>query len=320
VFMPNYEKHSPSPDNFEDFEREALEMELADLSELEAGAGNAGEDPAESEDSEEEAEEDGIQVALPELAGLPAGDSKAWRFKSTEEEITGLLKRGTFGGLKLIPWGSNYTFIAPLCDKQDGQEYAVIYKPVRGEAPLWDFPGGTLYKREYAAYLVSRALDWNFIPPVIIRDGPHGPGTVQLFVDVDEQLQYYTFRDRHTTEFKRIAIFDFITNNADRKMGHCLLGADGFVWGIDHGLCFNYEPKLRTIIWEFAGEPIPDDIYTDLLELATNGPRLHQLTNQLGELLSSREVKTFVSRLERVLQNPYFPNMSSRRQVPWGFF
>jgi hypothetical protein len=319
--MPNYEKRSQ--DEFEDIEQESLDFELVEVSQVygEAGDEDPSEDPDEDEDEDSvENEEDAVEVALPELAGLAAGDSKAWRFKSSEEEITGLLERGTFGGLKLVPWGSNYTFIAPLCDEQDGQLYAVIYKPVRGEAPLWDFPNGTLYKREHAAYLVSRALDWNFIPPVVVREGPHGVGTVQLFVDVDEKVQYYDFRDRHVKELKRIAVFDYITNNADRKAGHCLLGVDGFIWGIDHGLCFNYEPKLRTVIWEFAGEPIPEDIYNDLLELATDGPRLHQLTDHLGELLTQREVNTFISRLERLLQNPIFPGLTSRRQIPWGFF
>lgn len=275
---------------------------------------------AEEADADSDADDGPIIVELPEMAALPDGDTKGWRFKSGEEEILQTLQRGTFGNLKLVPWGSNYTFIAPLCDQKGGQEIAVIYKPKRGEAPLWDFPSGTLYKREQGAYVVSQALGWNFIPPVIIRDGPHGVGTVQLFVDVDEKRQYYDFRDHHADELKRIAVFDFITNNADRKAGHCLLSSDGYIWGIDHGLCFNADPKLRTIIWEFAGDPLPDDLYDDLLELATNSERLHKLTDKLGELLTSREVNIFLSRLERVLENPVFPDMTSRRQVPWGFF
>lgn len=315
--MPNYEERSQEDlEDFEEIERATLAEDLVELTQ----SYTQDEDEDDEEEDPDDDEEVSVTVELPEMADLPAGDSKAWRFKSSEEEIVSLLKRGTFGGLKLVPWGSNYTFIAPICDEQDGQEYAVIYKPARGEAPLWDFPSGTLYKREQAAYLVSRAFEWNFIPPVVIRDGPHGVGTVQLFVDVDEKLQYYDFRDRHHIELKRIAVFDYITNNADRKAGHCLLGTEGFIWGIDHGLCFNLDPKLRTVIWEFAGEPLPDEIYNDMLELATNGPRLHQLTGQLGKLLTQREVNTFLSRLERVLEKPYFPSMNSRRQVPWGFF
>jgi uncharacterized repeat protein (TIGR03843 family) len=246
--------------------------------------------------------------------------SKSWRFALSEGEITDILLKGKFGNLKLIPWGSNYTFIAPLCIEPTGQEYAVIYKPMRGEAPLWDFPSGTLYKREYCAYLVARALGWHFIPPVVVRDGPHGIGTVQLFVDVDERQQYYEFQEYHAHELKRIAIFDFITNNADRKAGHCLLGANNLVWAIDHGICFNHVPKLRTVIWDFAGQPIPDDICQDLAELATNSARFNPLISQLREWLDRHEVELFLERLEYVLQHPQFPGMNSRRQIPWGFF
>lgn len=261
-----------------------------------------------------------LSLPLPVQDEAALAASKAWRFKMTEEDLIAILMRGKFGSLKLVPWGSNYTFIAPLCDEQTGQEYAVIYKPVRGEAPLWDFPNGTLYKREYGAYLVSKAIGWNFIPPVVIRDGPHGIGTVQLFVDVDESIQFYQFRDRHPHELKRIAVFDFITNNADRKAGHCLLGADGYLWGIDHGLCFNHVNKLRTIIWDFAGEAIPDDICQDLAELATDSRRLADLRAQLGDLLERREVEYFMDRTQFILNDPVFPSLQSRRQIPWGFF
>ncbi len=264
-------------------------------------------------------------VESAEAAPLPPPEedldaSKAWRFERSEEEIITLLQRGTFSNLKLVPWGSNYTFIAPLCDPEDDSEYAVIYKPMRGEAPLWDFPSGTLYKREYGAYLVSRALGWNFIPPVIVRDGPHGIGTVQLFVDVDERRQFHQFRDDHAHELKRMVAFDFLTNNADRKAGHCLLGSEGYVWAIDHGLCFSSVPKLRTVIWDWAGEAIPNDICVDLAELATDSSRLGQLRAQLSELLERREVEFFLQHLDYLLNNPTFPSLNSRRQVPWGFF
>lgn len=257
------------------------------------------------------------------ISALAAPDyaaTKTWRFELPEEELNAILLQGKFGGLKLIPWGSNYTFVAPLCDEATGQEYAVIYKPMRGEAPLWDFPNGTLYKREYCAYLVSRALGWNFVPPVVVRDGPHGIGTVQLFVDVDERRQYYDFQETHAHELKRIAIFDFITNNADRKAGHCLLGSNNMIWAIDHGICFNHVPKLRTVIWDFAGQPIPDDICQDLIALATDSLRLSRLRAELEEWLDRREIELFFERLEYLLNNPQFPGLTSRRQIPWGFF
>lgn len=268
---------------------------------------------------EEEATLPEIEEEEPTLPGLEElAASKAWRLALEPEEVNSMMERGVFGALKLVPWGSNYTFLSSLCDEQGGSEYAIIYKPRRGEAPLWDFPNGTLYRREYAAYLVSAALNWHFIPPVIIRDGPHGPGTTQIFVDANENIQYYQFRDEHEHELKRIAIFDLITNNADRKASHCLLGADGYIWAIDHGLCFNTVPKLRTIIWEFSGEPIPEDIHQDLLELITNPVRRDALHAQLLELLDKREVEIFFRRLEQMAESSTFPGLSSRRQIPWG--
>jgi uncharacterized repeat protein (TIGR03843 family) len=246
--------------------------------------------------------------------------SKAWRLALSAEELTAIMQRGNFGPLKLVSWGSNYTFITTLCDEQTKAEYAVIYKPRRGEVPLWDFPNGTLYKREYAAYLVSEALGWHFIPPVTIRDGPHGTGTVQIFIDANENVQYHEFHDSHAHELKRIAIFDLITNNADRKAGHCLLGLDGYIWGIDHGLCFNSVPKLRTIIWDYSGQSIPEDICHDLMEFTTNVERTTNLRHQLEELLERREVDLFFHRLEQVKESGIFPSLSSRRQIPWGMW
>jgi uncharacterized repeat protein (TIGR03843 family) len=245
---------------------------------------------------------------------------KGWRLKHHEEEILAILKRANITSLKLTPTGSNYTFLALLCDPESGAEYAAIYKPVRGEAPLWDFPNGTLYKREYASYIVTRALDWCFIPPTVIREGPHGVGTIQLFIDADESANLYDFRDFHTHEIQRITVFDLITNNADRKPGHFLLGLDGYIWGIDHGLCFNSVPKLRTVIWEYAGTPVPEDIITDMMELVTDSARVKKLKNELEELLDHREVEIFFRRMESLITSPFFPGITSRRQIPWGFF
>jgi hypothetical protein len=246
--------------------------------------------------------------------------TKEWRLKVSEEEVNSVLTRSTILSIQLVPLGSNYTFLANLGDEETGKSYAAIYKPMRGEAPLWDFPGGTLYKREYGAYRVARAWGWHFIPPVVVREGPHGIGTMQLFVDVDESTQYYQFRDKCTIELQRIAVFDMITNNADRKAGHCLLGLDKHVWGIDHGLCFHHVPKMRTVVWDFSGDPIPDHILNDLMEFATDSTRVNSLRGELEEILERREVEVFFRRLEQTLEQPYFASMSSRRQVPWGFF
>src|SRR5690606_34583588 len=150
-----------------------------------------------------------------------------------------------FTSCELIPWGSNYTFAAALVDQQGGRCLAV-YKPRRGEAPLYDFPSGTLFLRERAAYLAARLLGWDFIPPTIIRTGPHGIGSVQLFVEAEENAHYFEFHRQRAAELQSMALFDLLVNNADRKAGHCLLGKDGRVWGIDHGLTFHHLPKLRT--------------------------------------------------------------------------
>lgn len=279
-------------------------------------ASNDQPDLVEVTQTEENAAPEPLRLAAPADPTV----SKAWRLKMSFEETIEILKRGKIGELRLVPWGSNYTFIAPLCDERTGDEYAVIYKPMRGEAPLWDFTSHTLYKREFCAYMVSYALDWHFIPPVVIRDGEHGIGTVQLFVDMDENLSYYDFHLSHAHELKRIAIFDYITNNADRKAGHCLLGKDGFVWAIDHGLCFNHVPKLRTIIWDYSGEPIPEDILSDLTGLFENPTRLQGLISVLEKFLEPEEIQPFIERAKTLIQRPIFPSFQSRRQVPWGFF
>src|SRR4051794_18165544 len=161
-------------------------------------------------------------------------------------DVHALLRDGEIAGLELIPWGSNYTFCATIrCDER---ECLGVYKPLRGERPLWDFPSGTLYRREYAAYLVSQAIGWPFIPLTLIRDGPHGVGAMQLFVDAEPARSMREIQDPDELRLARIAAFDFITNNADRKAGHILRDSSGDFWGIDQGLCFNVDPKVRTVL------------------------------------------------------------------------
>ena len=139
-----------------------------------------------------------------------------------------------------------------------------VYKPQAGEAPLWDFAEGTLCRREVAAFVLAAALGWPAIPPTILRDGPFGTGSVQLFVDADPSEHYFTLRERCLDAFRPVAAFDVVANNADRKSGHCLRSEDGTVWLFDHGVCFHEDPKLRTVIWEFAGEPLADHLARDL--------------------------------------------------------
>jgi uncharacterized repeat protein (TIGR03843 family) len=231
-----------------------------------------------------------------------------------------LLCNGRVVSHELIPWGSNYTFLAAL-SHGDEPEALAVYKPRRGEAPLWDFPDGTLYKRERAAYLACQALGWDFIPLTIIRDGPEGVGSMQLFVETEGSPHRPQFTEAHRTELARIALYDLVTNNADRKSGHCLLGADGRVWGIDHGLTFHTDPKLRTVLWEFYQGDVSDDLLAAVRGLLDNAPRRAALAAELGELLARDEVRAFFARAERVVEaDGQYPSLSfhRRRAWPWG--
>src|SRR5712691_10814787 len=161
-----------------------------------------------------------------------------------------------------MPNASNYTFLSEVADPE--RTVLAVYKPRDGETPLWDFPEGTLCRREVAAYVLSRSLGWPSIPPTVLREGPHGPGSVQQFIRFDPTEHFFTLRETRLDDFRAVAAFDVVVNNADRKGGHCLLGEDGTIWLIDHGVCFAVEPKLRTVIWDFAGDPLPESLCRDL--------------------------------------------------------
>lgn len=217
---------------------------------------------------------------------------------------------------QLLPWGSNYTFVVVMDAGESGKSLG-IYKPRRGEAPLHDFPSGTLYQREYASYLVSQALGWAFIPPTVVRDGPHGIGTVQLFIPSVEGAHYFTFQAEREDDLKPICAFDCVTNNADRKGGHCLLGLDGKVWGIDHGLTFNEEYKLRTVIWEYSALPIPDHLVADMATFLTCIEHQEPPFSALSELMNSREMEALCRRLRKLIETARFPEPGPWRNVPY---
>ena len=233
-----------------------------------------------------------------------------------QTDIEAVLARAEVEECGLIPSGSNYVFLLTLRDREAGAGYAV-YKPRRGEAPLWDFPDGTLYKRERAAYLVSRDLGWNFVPPTIIRDGPYGPGMVQVFIPNDPRVHFFTLRDDHGAEMRRIALFDAVTNNADRKGGHCLADADGRVWGIDHGLCFHESGKLRTVIWDYSGESVDSGLIADLQELSVRLASSTPIRQELEQLLNRSEFQAFRQRVDRMVRKPVYPHPGTHRAVPW---
>ena len=241
------------------------------------------------------------------------------RLLSAAQAALTLLREGDLTLVGLLPWSSNYTFLGQITR---GDERApIVYKPMRGERPLWDFRRSTLAGREVAAYEVSRALGWDFIPPTVLREGPHGTGSVQLFVDADQDAHFFTFHEnpafRHALQ--ALALFDIIVNNADRKGGHCLRVDTGRIVAIDHGLCFHVEPKLRTVIWQFAGEPIPTDLAADLRRLAADLAAADSPTTQaLAPLISPAELAALRDRLASLLTAGRFPTPpEDRRAYPW---
>ena len=231
------------------------------------------------------------------------------------DRIIALLAQGEMEALGLLPWSSNYTFLTTVRDAS--LQCLAVYKPQRGERPLWDFPQGTLCLREVAAYLVSQALGWSFIPPTVLRDGPQGLGSVQLFIDAEPEAHYFTFRDEHVPELQRIALFDCLTNNADRKGGHCLRGKDGRIWAVDNALTFHTDHKLRTVIWDFAGQPIPEDLLQDLMAFRDRLAQSDLLVETLSRLLAAEEMEALKQRLDVLLKRATFPEPGPGRHVPW---
>jgi len=218
---------------------------------------------------------------------------------------------------QLLPWGSNYTF-AVLLEPADGEPLIAVYKPRRGEIPLWDFPAGTLYKREYAAYVLSRAFGWSFIPPTVIRHGPHGIGTMQLYIEPDELGVRGRLKHACGAEqLRQIALFDLVTNNADRKASHYFVGRyDRRVWGIDHGLTFHVDPKLRTVLWDFCGERISPDLLRPIERALRHRLLLERL---LRPYLDPAELARLWQRMRAVCERPIFPRLNPRRNIPYGW-
>jgi uncharacterized repeat protein (TIGR03843 family) len=194
-----------------------------------------------------------------------------------------------------------------------------IYKPVAGERPLWDFPDGTLAGREISAFLVSQATGWRVVPPTVLREGPFGPGMVQLWMDGDEGVDLAAFVRRNDPALRRMAVFDAVVNNADRKGGHIIPMPNGHVYGVDHGICFSVEPKLRTLLWRWAGTPLP----AEAVEVLT---RLEQelrgdLGEELHEHLTRQEVRRTQQRVADLLRTGLHPEPSGEwPALPWPPF
>jgi hypothetical protein len=235
---------------------------------------------------------------------------------STEEALRGLPIIELKG---LFRRSSNYTFLVALCaDPSAATPLLAVYKPAQGESPLWDFPTGTLYRREVAAYLLARHLGWPRVPPTVVREeAPHGPGAVQLYVEAQADRHYLVSNGEPADTWIEVAVFDVLVNNADRKSGHCLTDGDGRVWLIDHGLTFHVDPKLRTVIWDFAGRPLPRRLRPDL-ERTAAALEGGELAACLGELISRRELAVLRRRIAAVLQPGWeLPHPTSAWSVPW---
>jgi uncharacterized repeat protein (TIGR03843 family) len=235
----------------------------------------------------------------------------------SQAQILELLSGGEIQVEGLIPWSSNATLLVTV--SQDGLSTLAVYKPQRGERPLWDFGHGTLGKREVATYLVSEALSWGLVPPTVLRDGPYGLGSVQFCIDAREDVHFFSIQDDpdYRQELERLTALDVIANNADRKAGHCLLDGEGRLWAIDNALCFHAEPKLRTVIWDFAGLPLPETVLPGLGLLADALEAGSPLSQALDTLLTDREVSALRSRLDRLMEQGRFPVPGGERAVPW---
>lgn len=267
-----------------------------------------------------------------------------------------LLTTGTLEPLGQIREASNATLLCDVSIPASGEEgdrtARCVYKPVRGEQPLWDFPDGTLAGREVASYLISRAMGLHLIPPTVLRDGPYGVGMVQAWVEPDAAgddadddrlepvdlcapekipdgwLPVLTARGpdgsplvlvhADTPQLRRLAVLDLVINNADRKGGHILAGAGGALFGVDHGICLHGEDKLRTVLWGWAGQSLNDD---DLGAVRAVADALtDQLPEQLAELITQHEIAAVSRRVRNLLQHPEFPVPDRPRPIPWPPF
>ncbi|MFF5259582.1 SCO1664 family protein [Actinomadura viridis] len=244
----------------------------------------------------------------------PAGDGRAVSPRDTETAER-LLSRGRLNVEGRLVQASNATLYCAV--EWEGLSAACVYKPVAGERPLWDFPDGTLAEREVAAYAVSEAMGLHVVPPTVHRDGPYGPGMVQLWVEPDPDIDLVELSRSEDEAIRRMAVFDAVINNADRKIGHLLPPGDGHVYGCDHGVCFSVEYKLRTVLWQWRGRELTEEA-VEALGRVDAGLRGGALGERLGELLTAEEVEATRRRVELMLKHrihPYPPE--DWPAIPW---
>ena len=238
-------------------------------------------------------------------------------FQAADPNLIELLERGDITVKGKFLWGSNYTFLVDVI--RNDQIVKGVYKPTRGERPLCDFPAASLAHREVAAYLVSEALGWKFVPETVYRRrGPVGAGSLQRFIEHDPDNHYFNFDAEERQRLRPVVLFDLLINNADRKGGHVILDGDGKLWLIDHGICFHVEDKLRTVIWDFAGEPIPGELLQALERFLPQLELDAPLAKVLSAHLSRGEIKALAARTASLLDECIFPNPDpDRRPYPW---
>ena len=228
------------------------------------------------------------------------------------QPLTSAFMEGSFTLSGQFTHGSNYTFLGDVAFS--GESIPVVYKPTRGEQPLWDFPPNTLAKRETAAYLFSRWLGWDLVPLTVYRRRglPFGPGSLQKYIPHDAGYHYFNFSGEDRARLVNVALFDLLMNNADRKGSHVLVDEAGRLWCIDHGLCFHSEDKLRTVIWTFAGQEVPQNLLADLARLRSEKDGLHAL---LKPYLRVGEVNAILHRAEKIWNEPVFPQPGTDRRM-----
>jgi len=210
-----------------------------------------------------------------------------------------------------MPYSSNATFLVRVTAGE--QSLRAIYKPLRGERPLWDFAPG-LHRREVAAYRLATAMGLGFVPITLLRDGPIGEGSLQLLIDADFEQHYFTLHEQRPDlhpKLREVAVFDILANNTDRKSGHVLIDTDDNIWGIDHGLCFSADFKLRTVIWEFGGEEIDDSLIAAVERVAGSLPL------DVSSLLDDDEVVALGERAAWLLEHRRLPVDPTGRRYPW---
>jgi uncharacterized repeat protein (TIGR03843 family) len=236
---------------------------------------------------------------------------------NNKEKILTALQAGELTVTGQFMQSSNTTFLSRV-SYQD-LEFQAVYKPQKGETPLWDFPEGTLCKREVAAYTLSETLGWDLVPPTVFRQkAPLGSGALQVFVDNDPNQHYFSFDEKTRQRLKPTVLFDLMINNADRKGGHILLDQDHHLWLIDHGTCFHTEFKLRSVVWEFAGQEIPEPLLSNIQRLKQDLSNKATLKKELLLLLSESELLALKTRINILMQLKTFPFQDkNRRTIPW---